>query len=216
VTDYPFQNRFGNNMRPMGGSLGGASGFGLAVEHQTLGPPHAHGNIHLANAYQFNTLYDIAQMIKDKVLDPQSVLDFHARLHREEPFDQTAHESQREHLEDGFRDRFDASLHDPMSQMPAFLHQDVSPSMYETESCNIEAAKANADTFEAAYRTDLQCICSRVQHHFHKETEEGYVPLPRACACKKDKSKCKHTFPKEKQFRMRMRVSYMPRQRAEV
>jgi hypothetical protein len=72
----------------MGGSLGGVPAMGFAVEYQTLGPPHGHGNIHIANAYQFNTLYDIAQMIKEKMLDPQSVLDYHAWLHREEPFDQ--------------------------------------------------------------------------------------------------------------------------------
>ena len=163
--------------------------MGLAVEHQTLGPPHGHGNIHLANAYQYSTLYDIAQMIKDKVLDPQSVLDFHAWLHREEPFDRVAHENQRADLEDAYRDRFDGREHDLMSQMPAFLHQDSSPSMFDAEPCSYEDAKANAAKFVEAYKKDLQFVFSRVQHHFHKKTRKGYVPLPRACACKGDKTK---------------------------
>ena len=79
----------------MGGALGGASAIGLAIEYQAQSPPHGHGNVHLVNCYQYNTLYDIAQMIKKELLDPQSILDFHAWLHREEPFDSNAHESQR-------------------------------------------------------------------------------------------------------------------------
>ena len=97
--------------------------MGFAVEYQTLGPPHGHGNVHIANAYQYRTLYDIAQMIKDKLLDPQSILDYHAWLHREEPFDEASHESQRESLESAWRDRFDAPEHDGMSQTPLFMQK---------------------------------------------------------------------------------------------
>jgi len=48
----PCQNRFGSNMLPMGGTLGGAVSMEAATEFQKKTSPHVHANIHLANAYQ--------------------------------------------------------------------------------------------------------------------------------------------------------------------
>ena len=161
-------------MRPMGGVLGTVPAFGFAIEYQTLGPPHGHGNVHIANAYQYQTLYDIAEMIKKELLDPQTVLDYHAWLHREEPFDQAAHERERSNIEDAWRDRFDAPEHDAMSQTPAYMHHDRSEmwKFFKEEtgedSINIGDLHADAQRFHNAYTKDLQFIFSRVQHHFHK------------------------------------------------
>ena len=170
--------------------MGGVPAMGFAVEYQILGPPHAHGNIHIANAYQYNTLYDVAQMIKKKMLGPQSVLDYHAWLHREEPFDQGIHESQREIIESAWRNRFDGQEHDAMSQAPPFMQRDNAPTLLDASPCPPEEAAADAEQYVKAYTTDLQFIFSRVQHHFHKRTKHGYVPFPRACASKIDKTKC--------------------------
>ena len=83
----------------MGVALGGADASGIAIEHQALGPPHGHGNVHLVNCYLYNTLHDVAEMVRHKLLDPQSILDFHEWVHREEPFDLEVHEAQRNEIE---------------------------------------------------------------------------------------------------------------------
>ena len=74
-------------MMPMGGVLGGAVALGSATEFQSTNDPHLHGEVHIVCIYQFSTLEEIADCIKKKLLDPQTVFDFNAWLHREEPFD---------------------------------------------------------------------------------------------------------------------------------
>ena len=50
---------------PMGGVLGAAIAFGSATEFQTATDPHVHGEVHLCCIYQFNTLAEIAERIKE-------------------------------------------------------------------------------------------------------------------------------------------------------
>jgi hypothetical protein len=158
------------------------------------------------NAYQYNTLHDVAKLIQEKLLDPQNILDFHAWLHREEPFDDKKHEAQRDTIETAWRDRYAGHEHDAMSQSPVYMQNDRAATMFDAKSCSVEAARADAERFTEAYRADAQFIFSRVQHHFHKETKKGYVPMPRACTSSRDKTKCKHDFPKQKLMNKRMRV----------
>ena len=89
VTKYPCQDKFGSNMMPMGGVLGGVDAFGSATEFQSTNDPHIHGEVHIVCIYQFSTLEEIANEIKKKLLDPKTVFDFNAWLHREEPFNPT-------------------------------------------------------------------------------------------------------------------------------
>ena len=72
-------------------STGGAVAFGSATEHQGVGTPHVHGQIHLCCAYQYKLLSDIAAEIRAGLLDAQSILDFNAWFHREDPPDQELH-----------------------------------------------------------------------------------------------------------------------------
>ena len=74
----PCQNKFGSNMIPIGGSLGGCPALGSAVEHQGHGTPHLHGDVHVACVYQFGTLQDVADRIKAELLSPDTILEFHA------------------------------------------------------------------------------------------------------------------------------------------
>ena len=53
------QDKFGNNMRPMGGVLGGMNALGGAGENQGHGTPHLHAEGHIACAYQYGTLTEI-------------------------------------------------------------------------------------------------------------------------------------------------------------
>ena len=54
-TRFGCQDRFGSNMRPVGGVLGGMSALGGGTEHQGNGTPHYHAEGHLVCAYQFDT-----------------------------------------------------------------------------------------------------------------------------------------------------------------
>ena len=53
------QDMFGNNMRPVGGVLGGMTALGGATEHQGHGTPHFHAEGHVVCPHQFGTLEDI-------------------------------------------------------------------------------------------------------------------------------------------------------------
>jgi hypothetical protein len=131
---YPCQDKFGSNMMPMGGVLGGAVALGAATEHQGHGTPHLHGEVHVVCIYQYSTLQEIAERIKEKLFDPASVLDFHAWLHREEPFNEQAHESVQKRVEDAWWTRFAAREHDAMSQMPTYISQDRATTMWSDSS----------------------------------------------------------------------------------
>ena len=82
VSGYPCQDKFGSNMMPMGGVLGGVDAFGSATEFQSTNDPHIHGEVHIVCIYQFSTLEEIANEIKKKLLDPKTIFDFNAWLHR--------------------------------------------------------------------------------------------------------------------------------------
>ena len=57
----PCQDKFGSNMRPMGGSFGGMPALGAATEFQGHGTPHLHAEGHIVCAtYQYATMMEIA------------------------------------------------------------------------------------------------------------------------------------------------------------
>ena len=78
------QDRFGCNMRPCGGVLGGASAVGGGTEHQGCGTPHFHGEVHLVNAYQYMTLADIGRMFTEKQIDLEAMKNYQEWVHKEE------------------------------------------------------------------------------------------------------------------------------------
>ena len=61
------QDKFGYNMRPLGGAFGGLPALGGSVEHQGVGTPHFHGEGHIVCCYQFDTLHDVAEKIRRQV-----------------------------------------------------------------------------------------------------------------------------------------------------
>ena len=54
-------------MRPLGGSFGGLPALGGGVEHQGVGTPHFHAEAHIVCCYQFDTLQDVAEKIRQQV-----------------------------------------------------------------------------------------------------------------------------------------------------
>ena len=66
-----------------------------------------------------------------------------------------------------------------------------------TDETGFQELQSDAAAFKKAYFHDVQRIFSRVQHHMHKRTKTGWVPLK---ACQRSGVKnctiCKQDFPK--------------------
>ena len=76
-----------------------------------------------------------------------------------------------------------------MSVTPAYLVEDSNALTYEDarEPCrhvgssqdgaSFARLEGDGATFKKIYLADAQRIFSRVQHHMHKRTKKGYIPL---------------------------------------
>lgn len=68
----------------------------------------------------------------------------------------------------------------------------------------MEQLRRDGAQYGQAYRRDAQYVFSRVQHHVHRKTKDGYVPLHNCAKKTKHKGKssgcqvCKHDFPMTK------------------
>ena len=89
-----------------------------------------------------------------------------------------------------------------MSLTPAFLEEDAFEANPLTvndvgSAANLHRLEEDAHKFKDAYLRHAQFVFSRVQHHVHKKTKRGYVPL-KACMPKTKKrcQTCKADFPK--------------------
>ena len=96
----PCQDKFGNNMRPMGGSAGGMNAIGGGTEHQAVGTPHLHAQGHIVCMYQHDTLQEVADGIRAGFVNYQSVVDYQSWFHREEVMDMKEHEAYADQAED--------------------------------------------------------------------------------------------------------------------
>lgn len=188
----------------------GMHALGGATEYQGNGTPHFHCEGHLVSAYQFGTMQEIADKFVQKKITLAQWKSFNTWLHHEDVFDAPAHNAFKEKVNTEFFDRFSAREHDGMSQVPCYLSADAESqsantcrtvSDPESDAIVQEAIHADAEQWLADYKADLQFIFSRVQHHCHKRTKTGYVPL-HACREKvKGKrpkgsvAKCKSGFP---------------------
>ena len=112
-------------MRPMGGVLGGIVAWGGAVEHQGVGTPHFHCEVHVVCAYQYGTLEEIASKIKDGMLDPEAVKRYQAWLHAEDILDKEEYDKFRPRVEAEWQQRFAAEEHHTMSVTPAYLQEEA-------------------------------------------------------------------------------------------
>ena len=117
-------------MRATGGIFGGSPATGAAAEHQGIGTPHVHGEIHVCCVYQYKLLPEIAQLIEDDVLDPQNIMDFNEWFHRQHPPDENLHKELLPEIEADWRGRYADPKHDDMSQVPEYIAQDTSGNMW--------------------------------------------------------------------------------------
>ena len=63
-----------------------AAANSCAVEYQGNNNPHAHGHVHLVSVYQHKTLEEIGELIKQKLLAPETLYEYQETLHRTSDF----------------------------------------------------------------------------------------------------------------------------------
>ena len=103
-TRTPCSNRFGNNFQPWGGIAGLTASNFCAVEYQGNNHPHAHGHAHFVSVYQHKTLEEIGELIKQKLLAPETLYAYQETLHNTCGFDKLPDEerkSNRKSMEKG-------------------------------------------------------------------------------------------------------------------
>ena len=62
--------------------MGLAVALGGAIEYQKNDNLHVHGNLNLASMYQFKTLYEIAELLRQKLVDVKAITDFQSWICR--------------------------------------------------------------------------------------------------------------------------------------
>ena len=192
------QDRFGSNMRPMGGVMGGMGALGGATEHQGNGTPHLHVEGHVVCAYQYDTMQEIATKFQEHKITVAAWKNYNGWLHREAVFDEQKQQSFKKRVDEEFFHRFSSTEHDGMSAVPEYLVEDAAcqkASTVSTVESDQQKAELLADgnRFLQHYYSDAQFIFSRVQHHCHQRTAKGYIPF-KSCRVKgKDKRKTKKT-----------------------
>ena len=63
-------------MMPCGGVCGGVLALGCGNEHQGIGAPHLHADIHVVCVHQYRTLHEIADLIA-KEFDGKALLEYY-------------------------------------------------------------------------------------------------------------------------------------------
>jgi hypothetical protein len=174
------QDRFGSNMRPTGGVLGGMTALGGATEYQGNGTPHFHAEGHIVCAYQYDTMEEIAAKFRAKTITLEEWKAYGTWLHHEDDFVPEEAKEFEERVYEEFNERFKKPEHNGLVATPEFLMTDAD-TQHRNRTTVSDAATAeeiaqmqdDGIKFKNAYFHDLQFIFSRVQHHVHKKTAEG-------------------------------------------
>ena len=183
--------------------------LGGSTEYQGSGTPHLHAEGHVVCAYQFDTMQEIEDKFRNKKISVDAWKHYQSWLHHEDVFVPTEHAAFADKVQEEFFDRFRKPEHAGLSQVPSFLVEDAQAQAAEetltVSSCTTlaqrQALQEDANAFMQKYTSDLQYVFNRVQHHCHKKTAHGFVPL-KACRMKTSrkrsvgmKDKCKAGFP---------------------
>ena len=148
--------------------MGLAVALGGAIEYQKNDNPHFHGNLHLATIYQHKTLYEIADMIRQKLVDVEAIIAFQSWVCREEHFDLRQHNKELNSLEQSWQNNNKSTEHDGLCYLPAYLRATNEPSMWSTTNpLTKAAAEEDGRKFKEQYEADAQFVFSRCHHHWH-------------------------------------------------
>ena len=179
------QDKFGNNLRPVGGVAGAMPALGGATEHQGFGTPHFHGEGHIACAHQFGTLQDIADKIRAGDMSAQDLKDYQSWLHAEDIMHEQTYSEFRPRVEREWEDRYASAEHSRLSTTPQYLVEEARAAAQHgalnvarcSSETDLRAVEQEGAAFTETYRRDAQYVFSRVQHHVHRCTKRGYEPL---------------------------------------
>ena len=86
-------------MRPGGGIFGGMSAIGGGTEHQGFGTPHLHAEGHIVSVYQYHTLQEIVEKLRNEQFAVQDIVKYQEWMHYEDVLDETAREELMPELE---------------------------------------------------------------------------------------------------------------------
>lgn len=172
--------------------------------------------------YQHGTIADVAKALESGLLKPTTLTSFHMAMCSEEHPDVAKHERDIQELEKEWP-RYASRSHHRLSQAPLYLSREADPDqtgsaapLWRAEAgrttqaefaAMVSEAHAEGANFLAAYNEDVQFVLSRTNHHHHKMTKDGRMPLG-ACRKKgKGNSKiCKHGFSKDKEMTVTVKV----------
>ena len=105
--------------------LGGIPALGGGTEHQGYGTPHLHVEVHVASAYQFDSLAEIVQKLQDQRFSMDDWFAYQEWFHAEDVLDKDTKEEVTATLEEDWHSRFSDKKHDDMSVTPAYLVSDA-------------------------------------------------------------------------------------------
>ena len=178
----------------------------LCAATQGYGTPHAHLEVHVASIYQYGTLHDVAERLKNGSFTFQQCKDYREWLHAEDVFDSDTKAEFAPKLEEQWHSRFAGRENDDMSVTSKYLVQEADATGNSMKSVvtaddvpGLIELLEDAKHFKKTYCAKVQMTFNRVQHHMHKRTKKGYIPL-KSCQRKarKNCSLCKHDFPKDR------------------
>ena len=184
---------FGSTAEPMGGLLGRSDGIIGAVEAQKAeGVLHLHFHVFVQCAWQFNTLSDIAQMMKQRLLTAVSLKEYISYCRRATYPDLQAFEEERHTLEQAWPAY---AQFKGLCKTPALCRQDAH------HPVGAPAPGTDAADWVAEYESQYQGIAKRMLHHVHPLKEDGQTRrVLSSCKRKGKPSECKGGFPLDKEL----------------
>jgi len=138
-------------------------------------------------------MQEIVEAFKRHQFSFNDLVNYHTWVHQEDVLDVEEHEKMQVDLDHQWQTRFRDPQHHDLSTWPKYLDDDAKEGEAGNESSHFEGVETDAllqagENFSKAYKKDAQRIFSRVQHHMHKWTKAGYVPL-KTCKPKSGASK---------------------------
>ena len=146
---------------------------------------------------------DVVRAFQEQRFSFADVVNYTQWYHAEDILDKTVHKAMQQDIDSQWHARFSSRDNDDMSQMPAYLQEEakeiskggaVTVTTAGLDKRAREALAEDGRAFKRKYLADVQRIFCRVQHHMHRLTKKGRVPL-KGCLRKQGKA-CKHGFPK--------------------
>ena len=142
-------------------------------------------------------MQEIVEAFKRHQFSFDDLVNYHTWVHQEDVLDVEEHDKMQVDLDHQWQTRFRDPSHHDLSLWPSYLHHDATKDGPDSDAQCFQGLETDAlleegADFSRVYKKDAQRIFSRVQHHMHKWTKNGYVPL-KTCKSKSGSSKQCHS-----------------------